>query len=306
MGCCLSTKQPLKKPDKCGGAPPSKPPLPLVPVEEETVKEVLVLSETPIPTPTVPDVVEKKNSYRYKSPENQELKVQSMAEIKPVEESTAVIKPAEDIISEISEHSELCSFTESFSTTTTAATGTGLEKREGGEEVNQRSPMRVRRKRENAGDITGGRERSVRSPARRAVPSPEKRKPVVSSRPVHGRGMASQRRNLGVGVGPPNGLRRDSGEGSARRSRSPVTRGQMGSRQNQNVRHRSPGLSENSRTGGRSPARALDSGVKVEKSKDDVVLPESSKVEKRNDDVPDEAGESLENPLVSLECFIFL
>lgn len=303
MGCCLSTKQPSEKPEKCGGAPPLKPPPPPVPVEEETVKEVLVLSETSIPMPTAAvDHVVEKNSYRYKPPENQELKMQSTAEIKPPKESTALINQAEDVISEVSERSELRSFTESFSTTTTAATGTGLEKRDDGEEVNQRSPMRVRRKRANAGDIAAGRERSVRSPARRPVPSPEKRKPVVSSRPVQGRAMASQRRNVGVGAGPPNGLRRDSGEGSARRSRSPVTRGQLGSRQNQNVRYRSPGLSEN----GRSPARALDSGIKVEKSKDDGVSPESSKVEKRNDDVPDETGESLENPLVSLECFIFL
>lgn len=303
MGCCLSTKQPSKKPDKCGGAPElTPPPPPAVPVEEETVKEVLVLSETPIPKPSAPEVAEK-NSDRYMQPENQELKIQSTAEIKQPMESTVVIKPAEDVISEVSEHSELCSFTESFSTT---ATGTGLDKRDDGEEVNQRSPMRILRKRANAGDIAGGRERSVRSPARRPVPSPEKRKPVASSRPVQGRAMVSQRKNVGVGVGPSNGLRRDSGEGSARRSRSPVTRSQVGSRQNQNVRYRSPGLSENGRSGGRSPARALDNGVKMEKSNDDVVLPESSNVEKRNDDVPDETSESLENPFVSLECFIFL
>ncbi|XP_027185032.1 neurofilament medium polypeptide-like [Coffea eugenioides] len=302
MGCCLSTqKKPSKDGDKCGGASPPKPLRSPPRAEEETVKEVLVLSETPIPKPSVPDVVDKKND-RCKPPENQELEIQiqSTAEIKPAKESTVVIKPAEDIISEASEQSELCSFTGSFSTTTTA---TAMDKRDDGEEVNQKSPVRVRRKRTNAGDIAGARERSVRSPARRPLPSPEK-KPVVSSRPAQGRAMASHRRNVGGGMGPPNGLRRDAGEGSARRSRSPVTRGQVGPRQN--VRYRSPGLSENGRAGGRSPARALDNVVKVEKSSDDVVLPENNNTERRNDDVSGEAGESLENPLVSLECFIFL
>lgn len=265
------------------------------------MKEVLVLSETPIPKPSVPEVVEREND-RYKPPENQELEAQihSAAAIKPPKESTVVIKPAEDIISEASEQSELCSFTGSFSTTTTA---TAMDKRDDGEEVNQKSPVRVLRKRANAGDIAGARERSVRSPARRSLPSPEK-KQVVSSRPMQGRAMASHRRNVGGGMGPPNGLRRDGGEGSARRSRSPVTRGQVGPRQN--VRYRSPGLNENGRAGGRSPARALDNGVKMEKSSDDVASPEATNTERVNDDVSGETGESLENPLVSLECFIFL
>ncbi|CAI9089483.1 OLC1v1024067C1 [Oldenlandia corymbosa var. corymbosa] len=331
MGCCFSSKKLSSQgsDDKCGGAggggaPPRSHP----PVEEETVKEVL--SETPITKPVPPPppkaVVNDKIS-RYEVPETQELKIEVL-EIEPTittpaaadvrvakeELKTAVIRPAEDVVSEVSEYenSELCSVTESFSTTTTA-TVNGMEKRvDDGEEVTQRqrSPVRARRKRPNVGDMTGGRERGARSPARRALPSPESKKPVASLRQVQGRStMGSQRRNVGTGA-PNNGtLRRDSSTGgSARRSRSPATRGgQVGSRQN--ARYRSPGRSENGRSaGGWSPARALDNGVKVDRSSSDMVSPESSTLdlEKPNDSVLDETAESLENPLVSLECFIFL
>ncbi|KAI5660793.1 hypothetical protein M9H77_20116 [Catharanthus roseus] len=302
MGCCLSKNPPPKsvrqqekspKSQKCGGGPPPSPPPPL-PVEEETVKEV-VLSEIPIPKPPSP-VVEK-----IKRPENQDFKVeiQIPEESKPKESTTVVIKPppAEDIISEVSEQSELCSFTESFSTTTTA---TALEKRDDGEEVTQRSPVKYRRKRQNTGDLNGNRERNVRSPARRAAPSPERRIPVTSSRPVQGRAMTGQRRN----VGPPNGLRRDTGEGSARRSRSPVTRGELVPRRN--MKYKNPGLGDTGKPpGGRSPARTAENVSKVEKQNDSIV-PERKEMEKQNDNPSPENGESIENPLVSLECFIFL
>lgn len=320
MGCCLS-KSSLSKSvaarrdddspknfQRCGGfAPPSPPPAPLPVVEEETVKEV-VLSETTVVAKPPSPAEEKVNADVVKwSPEsNHEFKVvvdvHTSDEVKPREAPVVLVKPAEDIVSEISEQSELCSFTESFSTTTTTATA--FEKRDDGEEVTQRSPVKYRRKRPNNGDMVGFRERNVRSPARRAVPSsPEKRRPVMSSRPVQGRAMTGgQRRN----TGPPNGLRRDSGEGSARRSRSPVTRGEVGSRRN--IRYRSPSLGDNGKPGGRSPARAVvenQNGGKMERQNDTVVK-ENREMEKQNDDASRGNGESLENPLVSLECFIFL
>lgn len=327
MGCCISKSSLPKsvaarrdndspKKNSRGFAPPPPPPPPPpvapVPVEEETVKEV-VLSETTTvvakPPPSPPSV-EKVNAGVVKWPpeNNHEFKVvvdvhTSPDEVKPREAPVVLVKPAEDIVSEISEQSELCSFTESFSTTTTTATA--FEKRDDGEEVTQRSPVKYRRKRPNTGDTVGFRERNVRSPARRAVPSsPEKRRPVMSSRPVQGRTMTGgQRRN----IGPPNGLRRDSGEGSARRSRSPVTRGEVGSRRN--IKYKSPSLGENGKPGGRSPARAVvenqNGGGKVERQNDTVVR-ENRETEKQNDDASKGNGESLENPLVSLECFIFL
>lgn len=290
MGCCLSSNQTTKPDNKtCGGAPPVTPPPP-PPQEEEAVKEV-VLSETPtlrVPTPREDRVLKQK-----RSPEIQELKVDPMAQIEP-KESTAWIKPkeltapmkssAEDFISEVSEQSELCSFTESFSTTTTL-TATAPEKRDDGEEVTQRSPLKPRRKRPNNGDMVKARERNVRSPARGTAPSPEKRKPV------RGRGMTGPRRNLG----PTNGPRRDGGgDASAWRSRSPVTR--------RNSRNKSPA----GRAGDRSPPRPVEIGGGKSEVKKDVVPAEISKAKKQNDSISGEIGESLENPLVSLECFIFL
>lgn len=327
MGCCLSKSSssssesvarrrddsPRNSRIRGGVAPP--PPVPLL-VEEETVKEV-VLSETTVAKPPSP-AVEKVNAGVVKWPENREFKVDvspavekinagvvrwpenrefKVDEIKP-REAVVLVKPAEDIVSEVSEQTELCSFTESFSTTTTT-TATALEKRDDGEEVTQRSPVKYRRKRPNTGDMVSVRERNVRSPARRALPSPEKRRAVMSSRPVQGRAMNAQRRN----TGPPNGLRRDSGEGSARRSRSPVTLGEVGTRRN--VRYKSPSLGENGKPGGRSPSRAVvENGGKVERQNDTVR--ENREMEKQNDDASPGNGESLENPLVSLECFIFL
>ncbi|KAJ1380426.1 hypothetical protein SESBI_46007, partial [Sesbania bispinosa] len=80
-----------------------------------------------------------------------------------------------------------------------------------------RSPSR---KRPHTGDrnIAGGRERRVKSPARRTEPSPEK-KVKGGSRLVRGREsgpVANRKLNAGSGGG-----RRDAGEASGRRSRSP-------------------------------------------------------------------------------------
>lgn len=283
MGCCLSTTKasaidqqqrhrcPLPDPAKNDRAPP--------PVDEETVKEV-VLSETPVSKPLTLQVLaddeKKSNGGQQKEVEFQQVKV----EVPPAEAEldgdrravpTGVVKVAEEIVSE---PSEMCSFTESISTTAT-------ERRDDDGEVNQRSPARgPPRKRRSPGDLGGGRDRTFRSPARRSAPSPEKRKPLTSSRAGQNRPMVSQRRN----VGPQNGAQRDPGP--TRRSRSPVTHREVDTRRN--ARNKSPAVSESTR----SPARSTEN--------------RGDKVEKPNDGVSEETGESLENPLVSLECFIFL
>ena len=153
-----------------------------------------------------------------------------------------------------------------------------------------RSPSR---KRPNTVDnnVAGGRERRLKSPARRPEPSPEKRS-HGGPRSVRGResGPAANKK-LNVG---PAGVRRDAGEGSGRRSRSPAC----------------------ARTGGK--AGAAGGGRKqVSAAKDAVVEQKeeeegeekgggngSEEVGEKNDVVSQE--ESLENPLVSMECFIFL
>ncbi|KAA8526418.1 hypothetical protein F0562_008379 [Nyssa sinensis] len=235
MGCCLSTnKAPETNPDAVPAnhhhhllesetkgrdlhslrAPPPQP-------EEEIVKEVL--SETPIPKPPTPTLIKHDN----KPPEVPEVKI----------EATTAIKPTEDIISQVSEVSEMCSFSESLSTTT------------------------LTEKREDDGEVT---QRVQKSPSE----GPQK--------------------TAGRNVRPPNRLRRDPGESFCRRSRSPVTRGEPGPPRT--VNHKNP----NSSTTNRSPAGTAENGGKLEN------------LEKPNDDVSPETGESLENPLVSMECFIFL
>nr|GMC47729.1 serine/arginine repetitive matrix protein 1-like [Ipomoea batatas]GME02622.1 serine/arginine repetitive matrix protein 1-like [Ipomoea batatas] len=264
MGCCVSTakgstadqqqqrhRYPLPDPAKNDRAPP--------PVDEETVKEV-VLSETPVSKPLALQVP------------------LPAAEIELDGGDRRVVPPTAVVEEIVSEPSELCSFTESISTTAT-------ERRDDDGEVNQRSPARgPPRKRRSAGDLAGGRDRSFRSPARRSAPSPEKRKPLTSSRAGQNRPMASQRRN----VGPQNGAQRHSVP--ARRSRSPVThREAVDTRPN--VRNKSPAVAVSESA--RSPAESAENRG-------------DNKVEKPNDGASEETGESLENPLVSLECFIFL
>ncbi|XP_009621652.1 peptidyl-prolyl cis-trans isomerase CYP63 [Nicotiana tomentosiformis] len=292
MGCCFSSsKKHHRNPLPCSASNDRAPPQP-PPLEEETVKEVL--SETPIPKPHHPPKVPLVNDKEADFPQ---VKIESTAVVKPTSdettfEATVVVKPCDDtkfestavIKPEVSEEpSEMCSFTESYSTTATAT-----EKREDDGEVTQRSPIRVYRKRQNSGEIPGVRERSFRSQPGRSAPSPEKRRSPASSRGVQGRGMTAQRRN----VGPPNGgTRRGTIDSGVRRSKSPATRGPV--EQRRNVRYRSPAAREEEKLGGQSPVRSAENGG-------------SSRAEKPKEEVSPESGESLENPLVSMECFIFL
>ncbi|XP_059312758.1 uncharacterized protein LOC132063973 isoform X1 [Lycium ferocissimum] len=332
MGCCFSSSKKRRRTSQpCSAINGRDPP----PLEEETVKEVL--SETPIPKPHhhPPKVLVNHKEADFP----QQVKInESTAVAKPIIEPTSVvhnnggsiklvdqtkfestmvnksgsiksvdevtfesaatvvnkggsiksvdevkfesaaaavvnkggsIKLVDEIRPEVSEEqtSEMCSFTESYSTTATAT-----EKREEDGEVTQRSPIRVHRKRQNSGDLTGVRERNFRSG--RSAPSPEKKRSPApaTSRGVQGRGMPQQRRN----VGPTNGPRRGPGDNVVRRSNSPAARGPVDARRS--VRNRSP-----------AAAREVESPA-----------------EKPKEEVSPETGESLENPLVSMECFIFL
>ncbi|KAH0651068.1 hypothetical protein KY284_030980 [Solanum tuberosum] len=289
MGCCFSsTRKRHRLSPPCSAVKGRDPP----PLEEETVKEVL--SETPIPKPHHPSPP--KVLIDDKVADFPPVKIESTAVVKPREEikfeSAVVVKPRDEMKfestavmkPEVSEEpSEMCSFTESYSTTATVT-----EKREEDGEVTQRSPIRVHRKRQNTGDLNGVRERSFRSQTGRSAPSPEKRRSPATSRGVQGRGMPQQRRN----VGPPNGTRRGPTDNGVRRSNSPATRGTMDARRN--VRNRSPAAREAEKPGNLSPARNAENEVS------------SSTTEKPKEEVPPETGESLENPLVSMECFIFL
>lgn len=294
MGCCLSTtkrhpehhkseskthqrflqKTPVLEPDPTHVRDNRSPP----PVEEESVKEVLsetpivskqqnpVLVQVPVPVPVpVPAEAEAE----------EEKKTQMLVETKGM---INLIPKAEKEVSEASQITE--SYT--LSTTTTATTTTIAEKKEEDEATSKHSrEPRVPRKRPYTGELSGRRERASKSPARRAEPSPDKRR-------TQGRGMGEARtRRLNERTAA--GVRRDSGEGSGRRSRSPATRkaGGVG---------RSPGKGM-----GRGGGRSVESGLQSQQSSSGVK-------EEINDSVLKEGNEneSLENPHVSLECFIFL
>ena len=208
-----------------------------------------------------------------------------------------LLHKAQNEVSEASQISE--SFT--LSTTTTATTITVTEKKEEDKATSKCSrEARVPRKRPYTGELAGRRERAAKSPARRAEPSPEKRR-------SQGRGMGDVRSRR-LNMGTPAGVRRDSGEGSGRRSRSPATRtaggvGRVGV-------GRSPGKGT-----GRAGSRSLESGLQQQSQKQSssssstttpTPTPTDQGKEELNEGVSKEGNESLDNPLVSLECFIFL
>ncbi|KAI4299323.1 hypothetical protein L6164_032792 [Bauhinia variegata] len=240
-------------------------------VEEETVKEVL--SETPKwkrPIAKLEPVIPTQKPGLDKFEAKSKLK------------ETLPVKKAE----EISEDSEVWSLSESLSTTTIT------DRRDEDDGIRRRvngSPAKLRKNRTFSGELAGKRERVVgKSPSRRLEQSPA-RKNAGSMRLVQSKDQMSQ------GISN-RGMRnevhlRDPGEYSGRRSRSPATRTDNAA--TRPVMGRSP----SARRTNRSPARVRSApperaGRKLEHSSKEGKWPS--------------ANESLENPLVSLECFIFL
>ncbi|KAI3499229.1 hypothetical protein L1887_35022 [Cichorium endivia] len=277
MGCCLGTaaanhRQPDKFKLKTEPKPASHSPPPAF--EEETVKEVL--SETPI-VPKTPPPVLADNPQILQSEERGGVDLTK--------------KPSDEVQENVSEMSEMYSYSESFSAATTATVADvkkdEIEMDDEGEvtqKVKIRSPpaKKVPRKRPmvTSGELAGRKERGARPTARRQMaPSPEKKRQSPS------RTTTTVQRNRNVG--PPNDTRR---EVTARRSRSPAVRGEAAQRRK--VRERSPAEKSNDVI----PVNAVESEEKgtVEKVDDGGGSPEP------------QTAESLENPLVSLECFIFL
>ncbi|KAI4296656.1 hypothetical protein L6164_036598 [Bauhinia variegata] len=285
MGCCVSANkasdsasstrkdQNLQPPrssiSRVEAAESRAPPL----VEEETVKEVL--SETPkwSPYPPIAELEAEKPT--------QKPGLDKFEEKSKIEESFPINK-----VEEISEVSEVCSLSESISTTTIT------DRRDEDDEVLQRvngSPAKIRKNRTFSGDFAGKRGRVVgKSPSRRSEQSPGRK----NAGPAR---LVQNKDQLGEGIGN-RGMRnefhrRDPREKSDRRSMSPATR-------TDNAATRSVvGRSPSARRTNRSPARVRTAppesgGQKLEQSNMEEKWPS--------------ANETLENPLVSLECFIFL
>ncbi|XP_045802919.1 uncharacterized protein LOC123896592 [Trifolium pratense] len=278
MGCCISTpkddqntlktQQNTTQEPKCI-APPPQPKSPPLIVEEEFVKEILFETETPISKPQQVPIL------------TQETKTQ-MQNMETTKDPI-INKPLEEPSEEVSIISETCSVGESYSTTTTTTVPETREDevtskrriREGSRNRNRnRNHSDGSRKRSYAGERSriGGREqRRSKSPARVPEIPPEK-KVVVGSR-------LDRRREFSDKV------RRDSGEVFRRRSRSPSCQRTVGS--SNTCRSE---LRQMDRAGRRFPPPGKCENEEVVVERNDGVLME----------------ESIMNPHVSLECFIFL
>ncbi|XP_009339714.2 serine/arginine repetitive matrix protein 1-like [Pyrus x bretschneideri] len=322
MGCCLSTaaagKSSALGPQKhrhslvgseelrSGAVRESRAP---PPVDEETVKEVL--SETPKPKTKPPPQSSPPPLFEHEPvlDRDQEKRAASDEEELPVFVSLKTKLDPEKIeqkipISnnngggggEISEVSEICSLSESMSATTVT--------RDDDEEVHQRlvnrSPMKLRQNRDSS--MGQRRDRVVgKSPTRRTESSPGRRygpngagsvRLVQSREPGPGQQPMSRR-------GPRTESNRcDPGESSGRRSRSPAMRITDGGGVNRTNAGRSP----SPRRSGKYPTRTAIGPIESS----------SSGPTRRVAEEPNKEGtwpttnESLDNPHVSLECFIFL
>ncbi|CAJ2655002.1 unnamed protein product [Trifolium pratense] len=316
MGCFFS-KATTKNQNPQNHQPHPKPSLPKStqnhheqtppPEEEESVKEVL--SETPISKPNqVPIFIpETKTQIPLLQNPYEKFQNNSRHQVPILIPETKTQLPSahnpsqkfetKEVTEVVSQLSETTTVTESFSTATTATTATVTEKREDEATSKQcsrgestathhhkwnRSPSRKRPHVAADGNVAGGNERRVKSPARRSEPSPEK-KMKSGSRLVRGResGPVANRKINASSAG----VRRDSAEGSGRRSRSPSCSRSVG------------GSSKVGISGGRKQAPvAVENGMEKKS--------ENEEVEEKSDIVSQ--GESIENPHVSMECFIFL
>ncbi|BFG27693.1 hypothetical protein CerSpe_139670 [Prunus speciosa] len=325
MGCCMSTttteKSPALGPQKLqhslvgtqgprsddahdSRAPPS--------VDEETVKEVL--SETPRPKPTPsspPPALMPFTKLQEHEPVDQDQEKRAQEPVfekktKPEDPEKIEEKiPIYNNNGEISEVSEICSLSESMSTTTIT--------RDDDEEVHQRvnrSPMRIPKNRDPVGQR---RDRVVgKSPTRRTESSPGRKYGpngnngngsvrLVQSRepgpgqqqPLSRRGSRTESNRRGSRA---ESNRRDPGESSGRRSRSPATRVTDGGGANRANVGRSPSARRSGRYPCRTAVGPVESSGSTRRVAEEPMMEEGKW----------QANESIDNPLVSLECFIFL
>ncbi|XP_072987084.1 uncharacterized protein [Typha latifolia] len=292
MGCCFSKNKP--RPGKAGSRLPAGSP----PPEEETVKEVL--AETTNPKPR-------------EEPKAEEKKVSGI-------EKGAVGFGAINGCDERSEEtSEVCSVSETLSVSTTVT-----EKREGMEveggvetrRTERRSPAKVQRKRSFSGELAGRRDRavavsSVGCRSGRSSPSPSRRmvEGGTGGKAYSAREPRQSARSSALMVNGGNGIRRDPGERSGRRSVSPAAKRVADLRQGGGAgggvcRAPMPAKASNRTSPYRIPAAKLqDNGGGASASGTGA---SSTCGDEGGGGGSVEGNESLENPLVSLECFIFL
>ncbi|KAF8043262.1 hypothetical protein BT93_A1566 [Corymbia citriodora subsp. variegata] len=305
MGCCFSSAkrdphgQNPSRPDLSPPDPPARPcggsytdathAAAALEEEEEEQEEAVkeVLSETPLQKPRPPPQA---------TIDDDSAKAEAGFLPKPQECAPEAQTPTgnegEDVAEVVSECSELCSVGESFSTAsaTTATTATTVAEKKETEvtsrdrgEVTQRvikrSPMKVQRNRPYSGEQTA--RRAARSPAKK----PELSKTAMTGPPTQ------QRSRMGTTTAA---LRRDQRDGLGRRSKSPATRNGGGGRRS------GAGGSPMKKAGNAGGTSAATSASGVDEKDLDVAGEGGVAGD------PKQENESVDNPLVSLECFIFL
>ncbi|KAA0031591.1 serine/arginine repetitive matrix protein 1-like [Cucumis melo var. makuwa] len=244
--------------------------------EEETVKEVL--SETPIAKPCS---VEQTSP---KKPPEQKVKASGM--------DGSLVKGEESIVSvsETSQVTEWCSnMSESVSMATTIS-----EQREGDEassksrEIGRNIKPKIRRKRPCSGDLSYRREQRDKCATKRPAELLPEKKSRVNCRYSHGTTESREARTRKL-----NGVQHEqqSGVSHGRRSRSPAART----------------VKDTNKTGNMKSSVMKMTGQAGDQQ--ETVTTENrdeGKLEKPMDGSIQPPNESIENPLVSLECFIFL
>lgn len=326
MGCCVSSEaSSISKKDELvnGGSNgsskvkafshESRAPPPSV--EEETVKEVLSETPKPKPQPTPcpkpdPDLTAnvkqqvQENNFFNQNPAVF-TKIQENHQLEQLKHKNVAKKQELNNVNEenMSEVSEVCSlsFSESVSTTTNI---TDRRENEEDQEVmqqnrmrNNRSPAKFTQQRNQ--DFRVRKDRVVtQSPTRRFEQSPGKRNPTGSVRLVQsGREEPGRVPNQSIGI-----KCRDTGESSGRRSRSPAATRSAAIGRSPSTRRtiQSPGRTKNE--SGQNGSHKHTNSRKIESpSKTENRWPSNDQNNNNSS-----TNESLENPHVSLECFIFL
>ncbi|KAE8075881.1 hypothetical protein FH972_014564 [Carpinus fangiana] len=265
MGCCVSTSKSKSHPDLKTGSTTRQQFPTKSPIEKPDPTHVRdQRAPPPVEEESVKEVLSE--TPIVPKPQNPIPAEEKKTQVPLVEtEGLNLIHKTEQELSEASQITESLS----YSTATTTTTTITEMKEEEDEAVSKRSRLnraeaRGPRKRPYTGELSGRRNIPARGPSE----------------------VRTRRLNAGT--------RKDSGEGSFRRSRSPATRkpGGVG---------RSPG-----KVAGAAGSRSVDLGVQRQ-SKQRAGVEEEEKSTPNDDVLQQQQGnESIENPLVSLECFIFL
>lgn len=322
MGCFFSsTKKTRSNPTTSSPKSHRSPPLTLPFLEEEKVKEVL--SETPtIPKNNHQNILEQKNHNdsvlkiaKIFNPKEQ-LSQEPPDMYRNFSRSIRVGSDPKETVKELSRHIRVGSHPKDTIKERSRHIRVGSDPKEiikdVGTELRQRSPVRKRNNTSPAKirpeHLSGSGQTRNTSPARirsdhlsGSVQTRNTSPARIRSDHLSGSGQIRNVSPGRVGSGKNTGglSRKDNGESSFRRTRSPVICA------DQNGTRNSISRCPSARKSGKSPGR-VRSELGDRRRKPPVEAGNNSHRENRENKLTNGNNESLENPLVSMECFIFL